>query len=869
MIKNISATKFKLHKIMSTLSNVNLSISIWMVLLAASCDTTMAQDETVPLLPKFKNYELTRYDEEFFKDKNLCGEGALEYWMRAAAWRQNPKAIPEKYSKTARLLMGDPMQVSLVNKELQEECRFALSEIAAGGKYERNSRTPMIWIEIALRMPDKLEPQTLDLIRKALIAVDLTGENANHVSWINYPGSNGSNLHAHLTPLTLGPLLIDDSKLTEAGKKGLLSEINHLNNTGDITEFNVLESHWNGTASWEIIKKLAPDPYDRRIARMISERLWINRFLTWSSSVERITGPGSRMAHAEWMGTGDERALLATGMSKPIWLNFFFPWDGWDTRSFHTSWEQTQLEATIPDLPSYLQDLAWKKSYPNELQALTAYKHWNNYPDLSNVPKGDPMRPAKYVNYQTEDYTIGSTTSSWVVNTCVVAASVWWKNSRNKNTLVGSPERSCVLYPHYVFNGLSPFDKGYLYFEKEPNEPVKDEYGGPGGPWMREFVDYGRVGTLQDRNTLLLSYTTKPQTHHKGQELVKSKTHRASAAMFLFRWMEGTDGLYVNREPIKSLPYELNPGDWWFIEDGDVYVAVRPLKTTALKGNCKTVLEKRNRHIVLYQDNVNADNIEGISNEDWVKAQSGFVVEIGNRDEYTSFENFQDRILSGKVTIDKTNGYDRHIAYQRDDRNLEMKWHCYTEEYAMRQISGKDDPWPEFLNSPEFSVGNNGIVNVKDASLKSVEDNTISLLSCPSSKTWVAYQTQVKNCGQRIGDVWRHGRNDLKSLPDYDPPIDFSCPAGHFYTKRFPFGKVVIQQKSDDSINIEIDASYLTINDSTEEIDFALFFDGQNIKPSVSINGISYDPSRVKDGTKTVWCIKPYDKQTELLNCVN
>jgi hypothetical protein len=781
--------------------------------------------ELPPPIPDFKGYRLQEYNEDFFNDHFVCGEQALRYMVQSTDWRSNPEGKPEKYSKIQRLLSGDTLQVSEVNKEIRNECLLVLSRIREGTE-NKNNRTLMAWIDLALRVPDVLEPETHKLIRETLKAYNVASPERYWVSWINVPGANGSNAHDYLYPLTLAPALIDDPEAVDAAREGLRSELGYMNNTrySKQPEFNLLESHWYGTSSGEMIKKFTPDPYLRRGARMISERLWIDRFLTWSAEMGRNTGPGSRMAPSEWLGTDGERLLFATALSKPIWLNVFFDWEVWDPRNFRQ--RSGHSKATVPDLPEYLQDIAWRKSYPNEFQSMIPIHHWDNYPELPRVPQGDPLRPAKYVNYQAQNYTLGSTTASWVVNKGVVAASAWWNNSRNPEAPVGSPERFCVLYPHYVFNGMSCLDKGYLFFEDNPDQPLSDHKGGPGGPWMREFIDYGRVGTVQDRNTLLLSYTPKPATHNKGN-LVKDKTFRASAAMYLFRWTEGTEGLYVNREPVTSLPRELQPGDWWFIEDGEVYAAVRPLKATALKWNCRTILEKRTRHIVLYQDNVNAENIKGISNEDWVKAQSGFIVEMGNKQEYGSFSNFRDLILSGEVTTDEVSGYDRHIEYERDDRKLEMKWHCFTEKYAMRQISGKDDPWPQFLKSPEFSVDNSGSVKVHDATLKTTEGNTAWLLSCSPSKTWVAYQSQF----------------------DKDLPLELNCPAGRFYTERMPFGKVVIHQKPGNKVNIEIDAGYHSgenIDLSEDEKSFTLYFSGTESQLEITINGIAYHAKKIK-----------------------
>jgi hypothetical protein len=330
---------------------------------------------------------------------------------------------------------------------------------------------------------------------------------------------------------------------------------------------------------------------------------------------------------------------------------------------------------------------------------------------------------------------------------------------------------------------MSFLDRGDIYFENAAGKPVKDNKGGEGGPYLREFIDFGRVGTLQHRNTLLLSYTGRPGSHHAGESFVRDKVQRASAAMFLFRWTEGAEGLFVNREPVRSLPQELKRGDWWFVEDGDVYAAVRPLEATRLRGG-RTMLEKRTRHVVLYQDNIAAENITGIGDADWVKARSGFVVEMGDKGEFGSFARFQDKILDAKVTADEADGFTRHVAYDRGDRQLEMRWHCYTEDYSLRKIDGRDDPWLRYAQSPEFAVSDSSRLAVKDATLSTTPGSTLWLLSCAPSRTWVAYQPNA----------------------DGELPLTLDCPAGRLRCERFPFGKLVVTQIANGGIALDIDA---------------------------------------------------------------
>ncbi len=796
--------------------------------------------------PKPDRYDVSQwampeYTEDFFKGRTACGADALTFWMQSTDYRSRHDKPGMSRTQFERLWSGDAADIAKVNAEILADCKKALEDIAAFRK-NRGARAAWMWIILALRAHDQLTPETHRAIEEVLSKMELTHPDSGYVNWLETPGGNGANVHGHLTPLALGPELIHDDRARAAAFGGFRRELDHMNSTGDVEEFNLLESHWTGTIDWEIMKRYISDPQLKRMARMIAERVWINRFLTWSSAVERNTGPGSRMAPSEWLGCDNERFLFATGLEKPIWLNLFVPWGVWDVRAAHMTWPATETTAMVPDLPSYLQDLAWRKIFPNEMQSALTHIPITNYPHL-DMPDGDVARPMKYVNYQTENYTLGSATSSWGVNTCNVQACAFWNNSRAAAAPLGSPEKFCVLYPHYVFNGMSFLDKGDIYFDKskKPGEPLADDKGGPRGPWMREFIEFGRMGTVQDRGMLIASYTAKPGTHYGN--LVKSKVQRASAAMFLMRWTDGTDGLFVNREPVKQLPVELKPGDWWFIEDGDVYAAVRPLETTRLRGG-KTILEKRTRHVVLYEDNVAAENIEGISDEEWVKARSGFVVEMGSRAEHGSFTKFQDQILAGKVT-DEADGFTRHVAYQRGDRSLDMRWHSYTEEYASRKISGHDDAWVRFLQSPEFAVSDSGKLAVKDATLQTTPGKTMWLLACAPSQTWVAYQP---NAEQEL-------------------PVDLTTPAGHLTAARFPFGKLVLKENADHSLLVDIDASYQPFSGSNTRLERAqrtgwvpseIVLDSTAPKVTAQINGIHYTMRHEDRAGKKVWVFNPY-----------
>ena len=191
------------------------------------------------------------YDESFYQGRALCGEEALNFWMQSAARRAYSKdGKPEKPTQFERLLGGDAQEIEAVNRELQTECKRALADVDAWRKKNPHSRTPAFWIELALRAPGKLTPETHAVIRETLKALDLGDGACGYIGWMGTPGANGSNVHGYLTPLVLAPALIDDPKCRDAGERALRAELAHMNTTGDVGEFNLLESHWNGVAGW-------------------------------------------------------------------------------------------------------------------------------------------------------------------------------------------------------------------------------------------------------------------------------------------------------------------------------------------------------------------------------------------------------------------------------------------------------------------------------------------------------------------------------------------------------------------------------------------------------------------------------------------
>ncbi|MCP4196885.1 MAG: hypothetical protein GY762_07010 [Proteobacteria bacterium] len=787
-----------------------------------------------------------------------CDWEALRYRMRSCIYQSNPGRLDNpRLTQFERLALGDPEDVAAVNEEIIAYCQRKEAEIKTAwqnpklkhpAKQVCQYQTELIPLAImALRIGEQLTPEAHQAIKDVILEFRPETADVEPAMWMHAPGYNGANSHDLLSFLAMSWEVTGNLALRDAAFWGLRNELDSLNITGDIAEFNVLEAHWCGFNGYDAMKAYLSDPEMARMARMIAERLWINRFLTWSPVVERITGPGSRMAPGAWLGTSGDRLQFATGVEKPIWLNEFFDWGVWQLQPSGGRWPLDDVQGMVPDLPDYLQDVAWRKQYPNELRSSVQLIPWmHRYPALPDWPdeRPDPVL-GEIVSYQTSQYALGSINQPYEASTGMLYASAWWNDSRVSNTPLGSPKRFAALYPHYVFNGAAALDRTELYFENNPEQPLKDGWTGQPGPWMREFVDWGRAGIFQHKNTMLYLYSGRNR-HHSDEHQVPGTLRRASASMSLFRWEPGLEGLYINKTPITSLPAEFQPGDWWFIHDGDTYTGIRPLEATALRGSCKITLEARTRQLVLYQDNYVGDSIEGITDEEWVKAQSGFVVELGDAKEYGSFENFRNTMLKAKVR-EKTDDFVRHVRYKRPGRKLEMKWHCYEEEYLLRRADGVDQITPRHLQSPEFAVGA-GVVQTHDARLETKPDEALWLLSATPSRTYVAYQPQQ---GRQL-------------------PLTLKTPIAHIESKSFPFGKLAITQNTDDTLNVNIDASFRPFWSSvqwrvniwqdlgTHPGDILIQTDAPTV--TATINGDEMPVIKDKRDGKSVWLLNPYAK---------
>jgi len=141
---------------------------------------------------------------------------------------------------------------------------------------------------------------------------------------------------------------------------------------------------------------------------------------------------------------------------------------------------------------------------------------------------------------------------------------------------------------------------------------------------------------------------------------------------------------------------------------------------------------------------------------------------------------------------------------------------------------------------------NIGELRTHDATLKTTSDETLWLLSCAPSQTYIAYQPH----------------------PHRQLPLELDSPIARIESKRFPFGKLVATKTRDTQLKIEIDAGFRPFWSSvhwraevwkklsTHPGNILIYTDAEQV--TATINGDEMPVNSKIRNRRKVWVIDPY-----------
>ncbi|MFP4026931.1 MAG: hypothetical protein ACLFWL_03995 [Candidatus Brocadiia bacterium] len=278
----------------------------------------------------------------------------------------------------------------------------------------------------------------------------------------------------------------------------------------------------------------------------------------------------------------------------------------------------------------------------------------------------------------------------------------------------------------------------------------------------------GGLGVLQHKGKLLIAsspHANLKSSHYKPQKQ-KIKSLQTSACLFNIQ-NEPTWKLYANGKPVEKLPARYPTDTRITLHDGVSYVGVIPLKATDLGRNAEIIIKKGGepvrtqtgayaREALLIENyNYRSDQAFNQNRNDWDPvdlAYGGFVVELGDVEEYGGFKAFQKHIRSARLEQRwDANAETLHLDYRSGEDRMEMgfrprgadtgKRTSPKQHFPYRRVNGK---WPYLEDGIErdstLTVQGRAPELRKNGAVLRTEPGRMAMLQTePTSGTFVAW----------------------------------------------------------------------------------------------------------------------------------
>lgn len=603
-------------------------------------------------------------------------------------------------------------------------------------------------------------------------------------------------------------------------------------------ECNLMEGHWRiysmvlaPLAQW------ADDPCTRRLARLLLERIWLEKLVYFHPPTLRecgATGRGVVMGGGEPVIDTNQRMWLSTQLEQSV--PYTPPPPAIDpAQRAATAVQAEPYLVSSWRIPDYLQDLAFRKALPQEIRTTCDVE----VPPLpGRYPKGEPIYPNPrrerwqsndLDTYLTETFALGTMSRGWVdVGTPLLA---FWQAHPGPPQNVGDHRAVYVRYQH---NDRKPLGRSVAYVrDQEVELPPHDAW-----------AEFGRHAALQDHGRAIVIYRPRLDDLRSGDRVPGGSRYvtldgdlsvaSLQALACFYRQDAGPRGFFIGRQPVRELPAVVGRKMWVFLDDGRTWAAVYPLEASDLGGSQPPRLVAGDRHVFLQVDNWRPPRPAHPDVAQLLNCRSGFLLALGDRTQYADFTAFREAILASQIAETCQGSADR-VAWTMAGKTMRLGWDVYEDRYLERSVDGAtQDPWPRF-SSPEYAQG---MCQVRRGDVvlatRTGPQLPLWLLALPARPAYVAYQP---NPGEVI-------------------PLSLDTPLGRLSTIRFPFGKLVLSRQhlphESETLHLEIDAEYPQTAAFVAELEVQ----GARQPVTATING---RPAAVcRKDERGLWHVSPY-----------
>lgn len=547
-----------------------------------------------------------------------------------------------------------------------------------------------------------------------------------------------TNIHVMtLFALIVGGEWLGDMDFQELGKERWSRWVRYTVESGAPREYNSATYMGMNLTVLAKLQAMTRDPVIRLQARLLYERFWLQVALHIHRPTRQLAGPHARCYWTPML-TGRERLMeilwRETGWS---WLLEPGSYDGHTTSGLPNNLELGMTEHWLPTFVSN-----WLE---NQELALPCEVR-----ETASVTDGYDL-----TTYLTPSYALGTASRTYSTGTGILAIEQMANHLMLHYARPGQPGGWGMMYSRYVVNDQHWGTLGSFAFRPETN-----------------FFDQGHFAGVQLRNKAIALYALMPLYDTYVTSL---KT------VVVFQSGDALERVWVNDRQVAwdHMSDTLHVGDWIIVEDGAVYIAIRPLEPTCLSRDTPILFERG----PLGELFLSIYNYRGVEKRFWDYAslggaywrgnlRAGFVVEVAERTEYASAEGFLNYLRLATVEDTVDDEFMRTVVYRSGGDELALYYDLWNTEPMGRRINGTVYE-PPHLESPLGVQGDGGDLRVGSATLLTNPQQVwlIAQELDPAQRAWIAVNPEDRPtplhletpCGVITAEEWGMGRLEWRA----------------------------------------------------------------------------------------------------------
>ena len=527
-------------------------------------------------------------------------------------------------------------------------------------------------------------------------------------------------------------------------------------------------------------------------ARLLQEIIFLDLCSRYHEPTNQIAGPYSREYLPRRLGGENlSKAVLYKMLPEGLYI-------GWKPiYQFSSIGEIKKATAADPlalvwvgisdfQYPDFMSNLALDKKYPYEIYMTSKNggDHWDQ--DI------DPGGRMDMSCYMTEEYSLASA-SREIMHGQSHGVVLFW---RKKPQIQSMGDLKTMVW-------------GYVSDEKKLGLPNK--YAGI--DWMYGFLDEGCFRTVQDRNKVIALYQMK-----------KLGTEHSSLKLNCFIPLyDKLDELWIGDRKVESYPQYIRHRDTVFLKDGNMFMALRFLEAANMGREHEVVLrmiEDEPTHPKALA--IASYNYQGqmrkFKPEEYDQVRNGFVLEVADTKEFSSFEAFRKHIADAEVEETFYSNGVWAVRYTSGGESLSIVYHAISHEIIERKINNKDVIIPMY-SSPLVKEDRSGHIEIDNTSL----DTSFGL------PVWL-----MANEKQSVYMVL--------NLNNVTTPVKLKTPDGTLETDALPLGRIIYRSKDVKALELLSASGPVTVR-----------FKADVEQPRVTLNMVAEPSQRVKTKGNGTW----------------